>query len=112
MPNDDPDAVLVEVPMVKHVDLAGNYSLGLAIDGPRNRPLVAIADVVKGNRYGALAAFDLSTWERVFLTKSAAKVSLFCGPDLELWLYKRILSEDCGIEVDVGSSKNGSSKKD
>ncbi|CAN6561573.1 unnamed protein product [Malus baccata var. baccata] len=68
VPNDDPDAVLVEVPVVKHVDLAGNASLGLLIDRPRNRLLVATADV-KGNLYSALAAYDLSTWERVFLTQ-------------------------------------------
>ncbi|RXH84422.1 hypothetical protein DVH24_027321 [Malus domestica] len=32
-------------------------------------------------------------------------LSLFCEPDWEFRLYKRILSEDCGIEVDVSSSK-------
>ncbi|KAB2605078.1 hypothetical protein D8674_004795 [Pyrus ussuriensis x Pyrus communis] len=68
VPNDDTATVLVEVPVVKHVDLAGNSSPGLAMVSPRNLLLVAMADVVKGNRYGALAAYDLSTWEPVFLT--------------------------------------------
>ncbi|BFG43439.1 hypothetical protein CerSpe_297130 [Prunus speciosa] len=68
VPEDEDHKVLQEVAVVKHVDLAGNASLGLVIDRPRNRLLVATADV-KGNRYGALAAYDLSTWERVFLTQ-------------------------------------------
>lgn len=58
---------LEEVTVVKDVDLAGNASLGLVVDRPRNRLLVAVADVI-GNRYGGLAAYDLSTWKRLFLT--------------------------------------------
>lgn len=65
--HDSPETFLEEVTLVKDVDLAGNGSLGLAIDRPRNRLLVAVADVI-GNRYSALAAYDLSTWERLFLT--------------------------------------------
>ncbi|XP_041018309.1 uncharacterized protein LOC121260489 [Juglans microcarpa x Juglans regia] len=59
--------ILHEVPVVKEVDLAGNGSFGLVVDRPRNRLLVAIADAI-GNRYGAVAAYDLSTWNRLFLT--------------------------------------------
>ncbi|WCJ22322.1 Calcium-dependent phosphotriesterase superfamily protein [Euphorbia peplus] len=60
--------VLEEVTVVKDVDLAGNSSLGIAFDRPRNRVLVAVADVLR-NKYSALAAYDLSTWKRLFLTQ-------------------------------------------
>ncbi|KAK6937286.1 hypothetical protein RJ641_030794 [Dillenia turbinata] len=62
-----PEIVLNEVPVVKDADLAGNASLGLVVDTPRNRVLVAHADVI-GNRYSALVAYDLSSWDRLFLT--------------------------------------------
>ncbi|XP_048134683.1 uncharacterized protein LOC115750183 [Rhodamnia argentea] len=63
-----PSAVLEEATVVKDADLAGNASLGLAVDGERGRLLVAVADVI-GNRYSAVAAYDLSTWKRTFLTQ-------------------------------------------
>lgn len=63
-----PDAVLDESVVVRDADLAGNASLGLAIDRTRNRVLVAVADLI-GNRYSGVAAYDLSTWQRLFLTK-------------------------------------------
>lgn len=65
--HDSAETVLEEVTVVKDVDLAGNASLGILVDRPRNRCLVAVADVL-GNRYNALAAYDLSTWKRLFLT--------------------------------------------
>ncbi|KAF7152782.1 hypothetical protein RHSIM_Rhsim01G0291100 [Rhododendron simsii] len=69
VPDDhSPGTVLEEVRVVTDVDLAGNASLGLVVDPPRNRLLVAIADVF-GNRYGAVAAYDLTTWDRLFLTQ-------------------------------------------
>ncbi|PON61713.1 Six-bladed beta-propeller [Parasponia andersonii] len=68
IPDDSPETVLEEVPVVKDVDLAGNASLGLLVDRPRNRLLVVAADLI-GNRYGALVAYDLSTWKRLFLTQ-------------------------------------------
>ncbi|XP_020885875.1 uncharacterized protein LOC9322142 isoform X2 [Arabidopsis lyrata subsp. lyrata] len=64
----DSDDVLEEVTLVKDVDLAGNASLGIVIDRVRNRLLVAVADLL-GNRYSALAAYDLSTWRRLFLAE-------------------------------------------
>ncbi|XP_009604953.1 uncharacterized protein [Nicotiana tomentosiformis] len=66
--NYSPGNVLQEIPVVKDVDLTGNASLGLTIDRERNRVLVAVADVF-GNRYSALAAYDLTSWNRIFLTK-------------------------------------------
>jgi len=66
--NHSPSTVFDEIPVVKDADLAGNGSFGIAIDYPRNRLLVAIADVF-GNRYSALAAYDLTSWNRVFLTQ-------------------------------------------
>ncbi|CAN0925956.1 hypothetical protein LINGRAHAP2_LOCUS35044 [Linum grandiflorum] len=40
-----PEDVLQEVTLAKDADVAGNASLGLVIDRPRNRVLVAVADV-------------------------------------------------------------------
>ncbi|XP_030444653.2 uncharacterized protein LOC115667180 [Syzygium oleosum] len=68
VPDDRSPAVLEEATVVKDADLAGNASLGLAVDGARGRLLVAVADVI-GNRYSAVAAYDLSTWKRAFLTQ-------------------------------------------
>ncbi|KAA8543026.1 hypothetical protein F0562_021479 [Nyssa sinensis] len=69
VPDDySPATVLEEIPLVKDADLTGNASLGIAIDRPRNRLLVAVADVF-GNRYSALAAYDLTSWNRLFLTQ-------------------------------------------
>lgn len=69
VPDDhSPETVLKEIPVVKDTDLAGNASLGFAIDRPRNRLVVAVADLL-GNQYNALAAYDLSTWNRLFLTQ-------------------------------------------
>ncbi|KAF3560404.1 hypothetical protein F2Q69_00010270 [Brassica cretica] len=68
VPSEDNSDVLQEVTLVKHVDLAGNASLGIVIDRDRNRLLVAIADLL-GNRYSALASYDMSTWRRVFLAE-------------------------------------------
>lgn len=60
--------VLEEKTVVKDADLAGNASLGFTIDRHRNRILVAVADVLM-NKYSALAAYDLTTWNRLFLAK-------------------------------------------
>ncbi|KAJ1397914.1 Six-bladed beta-propeller, TolB-like [Sesbania bispinosa] len=68
VPKKGAEEVLEEVRVVKETHLTGNASLGLAIDRPRNRILVVNADVL-GNRYGALTAYDLSTWNRLFLTQ-------------------------------------------
>ncbi|KAB2017263.1 hypothetical protein ERO13_D08G140400v2 [Gossypium hirsutum] len=62
------DVVLKEVTLVKDFDLAGNSSLGIAVDRLRNRLLVVVADLL-GNRYSGLAAYDLSSWKRLFLTR-------------------------------------------
>ncbi|KAL2323712.1 hypothetical protein Fmac_028091 [Flemingia macrophylla] len=61
---------LEEVTVVRETHLAGNASLGLAIDYPRNRVLLVHADAI-GNRYGALAAYDLTSWRRLFFTQLA-----------------------------------------
>lgn len=62
-----PGVVLEEIPVVIS-DLGKNSSLGLVIDRPRNRVLVAIADVF-GSKYSAVAAYDLTSWDRIFLTQ-------------------------------------------
>ncbi|KAJ0110506.1 hypothetical protein Patl1_00882 [Pistacia atlantica] len=63
-----PDTVLDELTVVKEADLSGNASLGIAVDQPRNRLLVVVADLLR-NKYNGLAAYDLSTWKRLFLTQ-------------------------------------------
>lgn len=63
-----PGTVLEEVTLVKDLELTGNASLGLVLDRPRNRLLVVAADLF-GNKYSAVAAYDLSTWKRLFLTQ-------------------------------------------
>ncbi|CAN1153135.1 hypothetical protein LINPERPRIM_LOCUS14493 [Linum perenne] len=63
-----PGDVLQEVTLAKDADVAGNASLGLVVDRPRNRVLVAVADAL-GKKYSALAAYDMSTWKRLFLTQ-------------------------------------------
>lgn len=64
------DGVLDEITAVEDADLAGNASLGICIDHPRNRLLVVEADLIT-NRYSGLAAYDLSSWQRLFLTHLA-----------------------------------------
>ncbi|XP_020228970.1 uncharacterized protein LOC109809947 [Cajanus cajan] len=59
---------LEEVTVVKEPHVARNASLGVAVDPPRNRVLVVNADVCK-NRYNELAAYDLSSWKRLFVTQ-------------------------------------------
>lgn len=65
--SDDDDNVLDEITAVEDVDLAGNATLGISIDRLRNRLLVVVSDLI-GNRYSGLAAYDLSSWQRLFLT--------------------------------------------
>ncbi|GLJ21250.1 hypothetical protein SUGI_0390020 [Cryptomeria japonica] len=57
-----------EFTVVKDGDYAGNATLGLEIDLPRGRTLVAVADLF-GNNYSALAAYDMATWQRIFLVQ-------------------------------------------
>uniref|UniRef100_A0A1D1YWA9 Tripartite motif-containing protein 71 n=1 Tax=Anthurium amnicola TaxID=1678845 RepID=A0A1D1YWA9_9ARAE len=59
---------LEERPAVQDADVAGNASVGILVDRPRERLLVAYSDVL-GNRYGALGAYEMGTWRRLFLTR-------------------------------------------
>ncbi|XWS46554.1 hypothetical protein CRYUN_Cryun14cG0077800 [Craigia yunnanensis] len=81
------DVVLKEVTVVKDSDLNGNASLGLAVDLPRNRLLVVVADLLR-NRYSALAAYDLSTWRRLFLTHLS-------GPS-----HEKSFADDVAVDAD------------
>ncbi|XP_008454291.2 uncharacterized protein LOC103494732 [Cucumis melo] len=68
VPDDySPDTILEEVPVIKDAELQGNASLGIVVDRPRNRLLVVFADLL-ANKYSGLAAYDLSSWKRQFLT--------------------------------------------
>ncbi|KAJ9543166.1 hypothetical protein OSB04_022873 [Centaurea solstitialis] len=66
--DDKPGVVLQEIVVVKNTDAVGNGSCGLFIDHPRNRVVIAIADVL-GNTYSAVAAYDLNSWKRLFFTQ-------------------------------------------
>lgn len=70
VPEDDDDtgSVLEEITVVKDPALTGNASLGMIIDRPRNRVLVAVGDMYN-NGYSALAAYDITSWNRLFLTQ-------------------------------------------
>lgn len=69
VPDDhSPEAVLEEVPVIKDAELQGNASLGIVVDRPRNRLVVVVADLLR-NKYNGLAAYDLSSWKRQFLTR-------------------------------------------
>ncbi|KAL0435980.1 UNVERIFIED_CONTAM: hypothetical protein Sradi_0305900 [Sesamum radiatum] len=59
--------VLEEIPVVNG-GFGKNSSLGLVVDRPRNRMILVIADVM-GNKYSAVAAYDLTTWDQLFLTQ-------------------------------------------
>ncbi|XP_047979399.1 uncharacterized protein LOC125221320 [Salvia hispanica] len=63
-------SILEEITVVGDAAFGNNSSLGIVIDRPRNRLLVAIADV-QGNKYSAVAAYDLTTWNLLFHTKLA-----------------------------------------
>ncbi|XP_071726643.1 uncharacterized protein [Rutidosis leptorrhynchoides] len=67
--------VLEEIVVVTNTDAVGNGTCGLFIDRPRNRVVVAIADVF-GNKYSAVAAYDLDSWKRLYFTQ----LSLPGGP--------------------------------
>lgn len=66
--NNSANTVLPEIPVVKDADLVGNATLGFTIDSKRNRVVVAISDLL-GNKYSAVAAYDLSNWTRLYLTQ-------------------------------------------
>ncbi|KAK9050715.1 hypothetical protein SSX86_030315 [Deinandra increscens subsp. villosa] len=61
---------------VLNTDAVGNGTCGVFIDRPRNRVVVAIADVF-GNTYSAVAAYDLDSWKRLFFTQLSSSGSLF-----------------------------------
>ncbi|KAI3506568.1 hypothetical protein L2E82_19789 [Cichorium intybus] len=68
LPDDDKSLQLQEIPVIKNTEAVGNGSCGLFIDRPRNRVVVAIADVL-GNTYSAVAAYDLNTWKCLFFSQ-------------------------------------------
>ncbi|GAB2254463.1 hypothetical protein Droror1_Dr00022272 [Drosera rotundifolia] len=62
--------VLEEVTVVKDADVSGNASVGIEVDAVRKRVVVVYVDLI-GRGFGAVAAYDLGTWERLFLTRLA-----------------------------------------
>jgi hypothetical protein len=57
------ERVVVQDPAV-----AGNMSIGISIDRIRKRALVVYSDAIR-YRYGAIGAYQLGTWDRLFLTQ-------------------------------------------
>ncbi|KAL4572180.1 hypothetical protein LXL04_018949 [Taraxacum kok-saghyz] len=75
VPDDhNPNVVLKEIPVVKNTDAVGNGTCGVFIDRPRNRVVVAIADVF-GNTYSAVAAYDMDSWKRLFFTQLSSSAA-------------------------------------
>ncbi|OVA16773.1 SMP-30/Gluconolactonase/LRE-like region [Macleaya cordata] len=82
-----PGTVIEAKTVIKESELAGNASLGMVIDRPRNRLLVVSADL-KGNLFSAVAAYDLTSWNRLFLTQLS-------GPGDE-----KAFSDDVAVDED------------
>ncbi|XP_008813377.1 uncharacterized protein LOC103724030 [Phoenix dactylifera] len=59
---------LEERTVVADGDVAGNASLGIAVDRARRRLLVVYADA-RRFRFSAVAAYDLDSWDRLFLAR-------------------------------------------
>jgi hypothetical protein len=53
----------------ERVVVAGRIALGLVVDAPRRRVLVAYADRPPRFGYAALGAYELGSWRRLFLTR-------------------------------------------
>lgn len=68
LPAIDDGSDLQERTVIADADVAGNSSLGIAIDGKRDRLLVVYADVM-GFRSSAVAAYGLESGKRFFLTR-------------------------------------------
>ncbi|KAL2609729.1 hypothetical protein R1flu_028302 [Riccia fluitans] len=81
----NPGAILTEKKVIEDGDYAGNASLGVVVDSPRNRLLVVIADPNK--RYSAVAAYDLQSLERLFLIT-------LCGPE------RQSFADDVAVDKD------------
>uniref|UniRef100_A0A0E0QZP2 SMP-30/Gluconolactonase/LRE-like region domain-containing protein n=1 Tax=Oryza rufipogon TaxID=4529 RepID=A0A0E0QZP2_ORYRU len=50
-------------------DVAGRVALGLTVDAPRGRLLIVYADRIPRFGYSAVAAYELTSWRRLFLTR-------------------------------------------
>ncbi|XP_058083603.1 uncharacterized protein LOC131231436 [Magnolia sinica] len=99
VPDDQlPGAVLEEELVVRDADVAGNGSLGIRVDRSRSRLLVVHADII-GNRYGALAAYDLRNWNRLFLTQLS-------GPGDEKSLADDVAVDDVGNAYITDAASN------
>lgn len=68
VPDAAEDGDLEERTVIADGDVAGNASLGIAVDRARRRLLVVYADVWR-YRFSAVAAYDLDSWDRLFLTR-------------------------------------------
>uniref|UniRef100_A0A0E0BB18 SMP-30/Gluconolactonase/LRE-like region domain-containing protein n=1 Tax=Oryza glumipatula TaxID=40148 RepID=A0A0E0BB18_9ORYZ len=50
-------------------DVAGRVALGLTVDAPRGRLLIVYTDRIPRFGYSAVAAYELTSWRRLFLTR-------------------------------------------
>jgi hypothetical protein len=76
--------------VVADPDVAGRVALGLVVDAPRRRVLVAYADRPPRFGYAALGAYELGSWRRLFLTRLDAPGT--CAPSRAYWPPLRYLS--------------------
>ncbi|KAF3773465.1 hypothetical protein EJ110_NYTH47971 [Nymphaea thermarum] len=67
-------------------ELPGISFLGIRVDRRRNRLLVVLADALRG-RFGGVAAYDLDSWQQLFLTQLS-------GPDV------KTLADDVAVDDD------------
>ncbi|KAG0498008.1 hypothetical protein HPP92_002699 [Vanilla planifolia] len=88
LPGGRESADIVEREVVTDADVAGNASLGIAVDLKRDRFLVVYADLLHF-RSAALASYDLQSGQRIFLTS-------LCGPDDELSFADDVAVDEVG----------------
>lgn len=83
-----------EMVMLREADMAGNASLGITVDEDRRQVVVVFADVI-GHKHSAVAAYDLDTWERNYLTHLSGTgikytMNLLRFKYLILWIFVSI----------------------
>ena len=80
----------VETPFLFDPTVAGNGSLGIALDHPRSRLLVVYSDIL-GNRFSALGAYDLSSRRQLFLSRLSG--TLFAAKKIQFSALKYLTRE-------------------
>eukprot|EP00249_Psilotum_nudum_P021128 c27982_g5_i1 orf=327-824(+) len=72
--------------LVQEEELRGNASLGFKVDVERERVVVVVADLYR-NKFSALVAYDIKSWERIFMVKLAgAGMAQTCVRFRDFWI--------------------------